>query len=540
MLCQLLLAACAMFDTLDVLQTLRAKHRALSATDTCVTREARRPTELSNRAWFEQQRETLHGGDDAVNWYGHALAGLNTSCHFVSHTVEPTSEALTTLLDQIVYFSPGQSQKQCSDPSNTRWNPARGHDCARNNFGTLYTSYADCLRHSMDIAVNSTRSAGGRQCRGSLCLTRVRYRDAVIPMIERMGKHKLGANIPPAPYLIYGKGAFVGGVGGLHGIDPTVAVDTDGERYTAGCQPYWKTISDQAAHPRHIDGHPGAQPKTIHQVHRICAVSPEECPYPVHDRIMHIAQVYMNALFHFAVEIWPKIAPFLALLQADRHIMLYADTTLDGEYTAMQTKFFNVVGISPDRLLSGHHYAKEVLIPRVGFSHNPMLNFWNLHAMRATIIGADRPRSPPSPRSRPRRRRRTILLLRRDSGRRIDSNLFTDDFVGKLRAAHPQYAVELFAASNATLMGCLPCQIAQVRRASVIVATHGAGLSHLMWAPAGALVIELINKHNSMIYGEMAFMFGQKYLPIDTQTIKGPAQLLHAIGQKIEYAGPPP
>ena len=53
------------------------------------------------------------------------------------------------------------------------------------------------------------------------------------------------------------------------------------------------------------------------------------------------------------------------------------------------------------------------------------------------------------------------------------------------------------------------------QRADVVVGSHGAGLGHMMWMPRGATVVEMIpNAAVSMVYKELALVFGLKYLPV--------------------------
>ena len=55
--------------------------------------------------------------------------------------------------------------------------------------------------------------------------------------------------------------------------------------------------------------------------------------------------------------------------------------------------------------------------------------------------------------------------------------------------------------------------------ADVIIGSHGAGLSHILFAKKrGAVVLERIsNSGNSGIYAELPYMMGLKYFPMEDE-----------------------
>lgn len=64
-------------------------------------------------------------------------------------------------------------------------------------------------------------------------------------------------------------------------------------------------------------------------------------------------------------------------------------------------------------------------------------------------------------------------------------------------------------------MSCIACQARAFMTADVIIGSHGAGLSHTLFAPRGAVVIERITSGDSQIYAELPFILGMKYFPMD-------------------------
>mmetsp|Transcript_1896 Transcript_1896/g.3428 ORF Transcript_1896/g.3428 Transcript_1896/m.3428 type:complete len:148 (-) Transcript_1896:756-1199(-) len=113
-------------------------------------------------------------------------------------------------------------------------------------------------------------------------------------------------------------------------------------------------------------------------------------------------------------------------------------------------------------------------------------------------------------------RRRKILIVVRNKGRRGDTSFFYDSFFQRLyRGLNGTHDIDLFASSNNTLMSCLECQVRAFQSADVIIGSHGAGLSHLVFAKKGAILIErLETSFDSGIYSELSYMVGLKYFPI--------------------------
>jgi capsular polysaccharide biosynthesis protein len=62
------------------------------------------------------------------------------------------------------------------------------------------------------------------------------------------------------------------------------------------------------------------------------------------------------------------------------------------------------------------------------------------------------------------------------------------------------------------MMKCLTCQARAFMNADVIIGSHGAGLSHTMFAKKGGILLERITGDgDSRIYAELAFLNQIKY-----------------------------
>lgn len=174
-------------------------------------------------------------------------------------------------------------------------------------------------------------------------------------------------------------------------------------------------------------------------------------------------------------------------------------------------QFYDLVGLENITLISAEPpvFAREVIAPTEGFSHSPLLNYWNLVAMRQKVIASMGPIEKP--------KNKIVLVIIRDASRRGDSNIYSDKFLKELSDGLPDvYKVVPFRSSDKKMMACIACQVRAFMTADVIIGSHGAGLSHTLFAPTGALILErTVGGGNSGIYSELPFLLGMKYFPMD-------------------------
>ena len=154
-------------------------------------------------------------------------------------------------------------------------------------------------------------------------------------------------------------------------------------------------------------------------------------------------------------------------------------------------------------------FAKEVLMPTEGFSHSPLLNYWGLVSAREAVYRRIRPRRRLSD-------KKVILVVIRDASRRGDARIFNNHFLEVLaKGLHDRYDIRPYKSSDKGLMDCLECQVKEFMSADVVIGSHGAGLSLVLFAKTGATVLERIAlSGDSAIYAELPFMLGMKYFPL--------------------------
>ena len=175
---------------------------------------------------------------------------------------------------------------------------------------------------------------------------------------------------------------------------------------------------------------------------------------------------------------------------------------------------YELVGLPPNVTILGKEpvFAREVIVPKEGFSHSPLLNYWNLVAVRRRVLE----QLGPVPRSSS--GRKTVLVIVRDASRRGDGAVYHARFLRELGRHLPRHEVRAFRASDAALMACLACQARAFAAADVVVGSHGAGLSLVLFAREGATVLErIVNDGDSGIYAELPFLLGMKYFPMHSE-----------------------
>jgi len=75
--------------------------------------------------------------------------------------------------------------------------------------------------------------------------------------------------------------------------------------------------------------------------------------------------------------------------------------------------------------------------------------------------------------------------------------------------------IKIFSDDDVEMMTCLRCQIELFSQASVIIGRHGAGLTNMMFMPAGGLVLEIGKYGGTLEYLIQAHLSGFKYyMPI--------------------------
>jgi len=283
------------------------------------------------------------------------------------------------------------------------------------------------------------------------------------------------------------------------------------EVYFPGCTPYWTALFNEkkAQEPqKHLPSCSSATNQS----------SSSDCPYPTYDLVIDVSQVYCIDFFHFTIEVWPRIAPFLDALLA-KDMPSFAIRLGCGPLADFHQGMYELLGLENITLLDETTHAKEVIIPTEGFSHSPLLNYWNLVTLRKHVrrrlgdTATDNGDTAISVSRSTEQRQKTVMVIIRDASRRDDTNIYNERFLQQLtNGLGSGYNVTAFRSSDEQMMGCMACQVRAFMEADIIVGSHGAGLSHALFAKPGAIIMErIVGGGDSGIYAELAYLNQMKY-----------------------------
>jgi len=301
------------------------------------------------------------------------------------------------------------------------------------------------------------------------------------------------------------------------------------ESYYPGCTPFWWVVSSEnnilkpfiEAGKKNNSAFANLT-ETPHilreEMLQSCSRN-QSCPFPTYNLVIDVSQVYCGGFFHWSIEIWPRIAPFLDALLA--HDMPDFAIRIGCEMKDFHRWFFyDLVRLKKVEIIwLGTVFAKEVIVPTEGFAHSPLLSYWNLVSIRRHVvqriggggIGSDEHSE----------QKKIVMVIVRDGSRRGDNGrcddyIFDERFFQQLSTGLGSgYNVTAFRSSDVAMSECLECQARAFMAADVIVGSHGAGLSHIMFSKRGGIVLErMAGDNDSGIYSELSFLVGIKYFPM--------------------------
>ena len=107
--------------------------------------------------------------------------------------------------------------------------------------------------------------------------------------------------------------------------------------------------------------------------------------------------------------VWPRIGPFVDGLFAEDMPKFAIRIGCESSQIGFHPQFFDLVGLENITLIDSESpvFAKEVIAPTEGFSHSPLLNYWNLVAMRQNVFSHLGPIEKPT--------NKTVLVIIRDA-----------------------------------------------------------------------------------------------------------------------------
>ena len=194
------------------------------------------------------------------------------------------------------------------------------------------------------------------------------------------GQTRWGGPTHAEPFAVYARNALINA--------PPGPIDTLNERYSSACSPWHDSISGIKRQNRHGRWNKGPTRVISREVHRKCTAatasmqvaSPyihnlELCPVPMVIRAIHLGQAYWSSMYHFLIEVFPRIFPFLdSIVLNDPSMRIHVGSSwpafgsaqwneMEGFKKYIARTFNEIAGVPVANLVGGRIFAREVIVP---------------------------------------------------------------------------------------------------------------------------------------------------------------------------------
>lgn len=289
--------------------------------------------------------------------------------------------------------------------------------------------------------------------------------------------------------------------------------------------------------------------------------------YTHHPKVFVMSSSHDYDLFHFLIESLARMSSSFKSLKDSSisiHVRNFEDydtskastTTFVANAKIMRNKFFELLGIKSSRIISGPVLATEVIIPRAlkcndisshalqirslgkhllekaheKIKHHPdILNevfdqnivpSSKYHKSNITVATTNTSTSTST-------KLRTITIVKESlfttSASNVLSNATYDSIKSSFETLFPQNKIIEISTDNLiNPHGCLECDIIALSQSHILIGTHGAGLTNMLYLPSPSLVVEIISDGDEESlpvcgrYGPLAAILGHHhfvYLP---------------------------
>ncbi|ELU07390.1 hypothetical protein CAPTEDRAFT_199057 [Capitella teleta] len=190
---------------------------------------------------------------------------------------------------------------------------------------------------------------------------------------------------------------------------------------------------------------------------------------PIYKDVFIITQFWCASFFHKMLECLPRIAPYLYFLRSNPDVLVHV-VEVDGS----TAELLRILGINRERLISGLARAKMAFMPQgtpCGFPVALESQIFS-HHLRTSIA-----KPPP---------RQNLILVRRSGLRKFSHHGSIEKILRQI-ASDFNLNFQLFIDDPTP---ALDVTMVMFKGAKVIVAPHGAGLSNMLFADPGTLIVE--------------------------------------------------
>jgi capsular polysaccharide biosynthesis protein len=223
-----------------------------------------------------------------------------------------------------------------------------------------------------------------------------------------------------------------------------------------------------------------------------------------HGKVVVLTQFWGEGYFHFLLENLPRLFPVLDMVISDPRIKIHVPIGGGGSFIPY---LLESLGIERHRLVTGNVEADVVVYPETVQCGSPKLV--QLSALRSMLefVGT-RGICPQLAFSK-----RFILVVSREGGARNIVN--QRELVDALIRNTNNIDVEVRVFRPQPLDKCSHHRDMQIFKNSlVVVAPHGAGLSNIILANPGMVVIEIQTSNINMCYMDIALRLGLRHFVI--------------------------
>ena len=214
-----------------------------------------------------------------------------------------------------------------------------------------------------------------------------------------------------------------------------------------------------------------------------------------------IAHYWGGGFFHMAIEGLPRLVPYLQFLRQHQHIKIHLLTMASSKEA--YERYFKMLDINPDRIVTGHVRANIVYLPKGGSCgaiaepHGQIFS----REMRS-FIAAQYPRETAAESAR------TVVLIHRSHSRHLKQYALIKS---KLQTIAHDYKLDFKIYSDAPTPSNRDTWL-MFYNAVMIVAPHGAGLSNMLLSRPGIYVVEVLCQGDSILcYKHLSVRQGNYY-----------------------------
>jgi hypothetical protein len=222
-----------------------------------------------------------------------------------------------------------------------------------------------------------------------------------------------------------------------------------------------------------------------------------------------------SQMFHYMCENLPRIGAYLEWLQKEPSVYVHAACPESAGYCL---PLLELLGINRNRIVRGPPfvYAKTAIVPEGGRRHWPVGNIWGLRSLRHMVLSkhfqydSDKCETPMGDTINIMIIKRSLTRLSPFNSKWYDKLLsdFSNDLALKISFSRLNLNFSVFDDKNSAVMRDAFKQIAEIRKADIVVGAHGAGLSWITYSQQCTHFVSFRARTNSDVFEQLGLAMG--------------------------------